>query len=155
MEKLLEYVEDMPTAEEVKKTRNSPTYKIIAPMERDLDALVGCGVLAWWDYCHAKGDPLTPEEQAQRLDAEGNDRPLPYEIAIAANIQWQLAHDYADEMQKTRAARDRHRAEALAARQAKADRAKRIERQKDRRIADALAKRELAEADRGEAVPTD
>ena len=155
VEKLLEYVEDLPTAEEVKKTRNSPTYKIIAPMERDLDALVGCGVLAWWDYCHAKGEPLTPEEQAQRLDAEGKDRPLPYETAIAANIQWQLANDYAEEMEKTRAARDRHRAEALAARQAKTDRKKRIERQKDRRIADALAKRELAATDKGEAAPTD
>ena len=138
---LLDYVESLPKPEELPD--KDYTRRIIEPMERDLNALIECGVLSWWDYCHAKGEPLTDSEQALRLNADGNDKPLSYAVATKANIQWQFAHDYADHMAKTQEAREKHRAEAAVARQAKADREKRIQRGKERRIAKALADKEI------------
>lgn len=108
--RLLDYVETIPRREDVRN--RAYTQRIIEPMERDLTALVGLGVLDWWDYCHVKGEPLTDEEQAERFDEDGNERALPYEIAIKANIQWQLSNSYEDEIAKTIEARDRHRKEA-------------------------------------------
>lgn len=108
--RLLDYVETIPKAEDVKN--RAYTQRIIEPMERDLTALVGLGVLDWWDYCHVKGEPLTDEEQAERFDKDGNERALPYEIAIKANIQWQLSNSYEGEIAKTIEARGRHRKEA-------------------------------------------
>lgn len=35
---------------------------IIEPFERDLDMLMECGVLSSWEYCQAKGAPLTDEQ---------------------------------------------------------------------------------------------
>ena len=111
--RLLDYVETIPKAEDVASRHH--TRRIVEPMERDLTALVDLGMLDWWDYCHVKGEPLTDEEQAARFDEDGNERALPYEIAIRANIQWQLSNAYEEEIAKTIEARERHRKEAAEA----------------------------------------
>ena len=159
VEKLLDYVESIPKPDEV--TAQNYTQRIVEPMERDLNALVGCGVLEWWDYSHAKGEPLTDEEQAQRLDVDGNDKALPYDVAVKANIQWQFAHDYKEHMADVVAAREKRSAKALEAREQERARERRrkqrIQNRKERRIADRLADRELAEADKansGESAPS-
>lgn len=152
VERLLAFVESIPKPEEV--TAQNYTQRIIEPLERDLNALIECGVLEWWDYSHTKGAPLTDAEQAQRLGADGEDKALPYDVAIKANIQWQFSHDYAEHMEKVLEAREKKRAEALAARRQKEESDKRMQRRKERRIADKLADREIAEADRGENAPS-
>ena len=152
VKRLLAYVESIPRPEEV--TAQNYTQRIIEPMERDLNALVDCGVLDWWDYSHSKGEPLTDAEQAQRLDSDGNDKPLPYDVAIKANIQWQLAHDYAEHMKRVLTARKRKSDEAMEARRKEEERKKRMQQRKERRIADKLADRELEAADRGESAPS-
>lgn len=108
--RLLEYAETIPKREEVRN--RTYTQRIIEPMERDLTALVDLGVIDWWDYCHVKGEPLTDEEQAARFDEDGNERALPYEIAVRANIQWQLSNSYEEEIAKTLEARERSRKSA-------------------------------------------
>lgn len=153
VERLLAFVDTIPRPEEV-AARNY-TQRIIEPMERDLNALVECGVLDWWDYSHAKGEPLTDDEQAKRLDENGEDKPLPYDIAIKANIQWQLAHDYAEHMKRVMESRKRKSDAALAARKEEEGRKKRMQQRKERRIADKLADRELSEiAGREENAPS-
>ena len=152
VERLLAFVESLPKPEEV--TAQNYTQRIIEPMERDLDALVDCGVLDWWDYSHAKGEPLTDDEQAQRLGANGEDKALPYDVAIKANIQWQFSHVYAEHMAHVMASREKKRAEAMEARKRQDERDRRMQRRKERRIADKLADREIAEADRVESAPS-
>lgn len=148
VERLLEYVQDLPTAEEIKANRGSTTQKIIAPVERDLNHLVELGVLKWWDYCHAKGEPLEDAEQDMRLDAEGEPtKPLPYDVATKCNIQWELSEDYAEQMAETVKARERNREEALRAKEERAARKKSIQSRVDGRIAKGLAERELAKMD--------
>lgn len=143
VEKLLEYTETLPTRDEV-KDRNY-TRRIIEPMERDLDYLVELGVLKFWDYCHAKGEPLTDSEQEARLDSDGEERALPYDLAIKANIQWELGTYYEEHMLKTLEARERRRGEALAARERQERKRKRIERKKEGYQARAEAEAERAE----------
>ena len=154
VKKLLEHLEDVPKPEEVKG--KNYTQKIIAPVERDLTALVELGVLDWWDYCHAKGEPLTDAEQAARLDGAGNDVPLPYDIAIKANVQWQLSHTYDEHMAQVMAAREKRGAEARAAKEKAARKRRRIESRKERRVAERLAEAEVAERTRegGENAPS-
>lgn len=154
VKKLLDHLEDVPRAEEVKG--QNYTQKIIAPVERDLTALVELGVLDWWDYCHTKGEPLTDAEQGARFNEDGNDAPLPYEIAIKANIQWQLSHTYEEHMAQVLAARERHSAEAKAAREKAKKKQRRIESRKERRVAEKLAEAEAEKLTResGENAPS-
>ena len=49
----------MPTYEEVMATDRAVSRKIVEPLERDLDALEN---IFLWEYCHAKGVPLTDAE---------------------------------------------------------------------------------------------
>lgn len=152
VERLLDYVETIPKPREV--TAKNYTQRIIEPMERDLEALVACGVLAWWDYCHAKGEPLTDDEQAKRLDADGNDGVLPYHIAVNAYLQWKFTHEYAEHMAKVQESRERRRAEALEARKRELQRAERMQKRKERRIADRLADQVIARAGKEENAPS-
>lgn len=139
--KLLEYVDTLPNKDEVASRHH--TRRIIEPMERDLDHLVEIGVLKWWGYSHEKGRELTPEEYAAQLDEDGNEKALPYEIAITANIQWQFENEYVEHMAKTMAARERNRAAALERRNSEAKRQQRIERKKESYVAKKLADEEL------------
>lgn len=143
VEKVLEFVEGIPTYEEVKATDRHYDRRIIAPMERDLNHLVEIGVLEWWDYCHAKGEPLTDAEQDERTNAETIGAPTPYDIAINANIQWQLANTYDEQRAETVKSRERRAELAEAAKQREADRKKRIERRKEGYIAKKAAEKEL------------
>lgn len=43
-------------------TNRRHRQQIVDPFERDLDMLVACGVLSSWEYCQAKGEPLTDEQ---------------------------------------------------------------------------------------------
>lgn len=145
VEKVLEFVEGIPTYEEVKATDRHYDRRIIAPMERDLNHLVEIGVLKWWDYCHEKGEPLTDAEQDERANAEAIGAPTPYDIAIHANIQWELAHTYDEQRAETVKARERRGKLKEAAKKRKADSKKRIERRKEGYIARKEAEKELAE----------
>ena len=135
VEKLLEFVNGIPTYEQVKESDRAYTRRIIEPLERDLRHLVEIGFLESWDYCHAKGEPLTDAEQAARLDESGEDGTLPYDIAINANIQWQLSKTYEEQRAETVKSRERRAELAEAAKQREADRKKRIERKKEGFIA--------------------
>ena len=145
VKKLLDYAGGIPKYGEVKSTDRRYTARIIQPLERDLNHLVEIGFLDWWEYSHENGRPLTDAEQAARLDAQGNDVPLPYDIAIECNIQWQLAEEFPEQMAETKAARDKKRAEAESAKQREADRKKRIARKRERYIAKKEAAKEAGE----------
>ena len=43
-------------------TNRRHRQQIVEPFERDLDMLVDCGVLSSWEYCQAKGLPLTDDQ---------------------------------------------------------------------------------------------
>ena len=142
--KLLEYVNGIPTHDEVMVTDRHYTTRIIKPLERDLNHLVKIGVIEYWDYCHTNGEPLTAEEQAARFDGNGNECVLPYEIAIVCNIQWRLAEEHPEHMKRVLESREQKRIDAEAAKQRNAERQKRIERRKETEIAKAAAKNETA-----------
>lgn len=143
VERLLDFVEGIPTYDEVKATDRHYDRRIIAPMERDLSHLVEIGVLEWWDYCHAKGEPLTDAEQDARANAETIGAPTPYDIAINANIQWQLSHTYNEQRTETVKSREKRAELAEAAKQRNEERNKRIERKKETYIAKKAAEKEL------------
>lgn len=151
---LLDYVKNLPTYDEVEATdRGHQTGRIVAPMERDLNYLVELGVLEYWEYCHTNSEPLTDAEQEQRLDAEGNEKPLPYETAINCLIEWRPTHSYPGAMQAWDDARKR---KSLEAAEAKAKRdaeskasSKRIQRKKEQLIAKHDAEKAIAERDKG------
>lgn len=140
--RLLEFVNGIPSYEEVEKTDRAYTRRIIKPLERDLNHLLEIGFLDWWEYCHEKGEPLTDTEQAARFDERGNETALPYDIAITCNIQWQLSEEHAEQMAETMAAREQKRIDAEAAKQRNEEKKKRIERKKESYIAKAAAKKE-------------
>lgn len=125
---LLEWVESIPGEEEIAEGARQYTKRIIEPMERDLSALVDLGVLDFWDYCHEKGAPLAAEEQAARLDADGNEKPMPYEIAKGLYITWKLAHEFDREARLER--KEQRRLEAA---EAKAIKEKKEKQRKERR----------------------
>ncbi len=54
----------IPSYEEVAKSDRHFDKRIISPFERDLDALTlpEYGILESWEYCNAKGEPLTDEQ---------------------------------------------------------------------------------------------
>lgn len=57
VKKLLEASPEIPTAKELRKKKSYHiTQQIIEPLERDLNAL---DYLFTWEYCRAKGEPLT------------------------------------------------------------------------------------------------
>lgn len=61
----------IPTEEEVRLSNaRSLTHRIIVPFEKALDALSEGGVLTW-EYCNAKGNPLTDEQIDSGIDEEG------------------------------------------------------------------------------------
>lgn len=64
---LLAACPDIPSYDEVISTSKHVTKLIIAPFERDLNALVEAGVLISWKYCNSNGTSLT-EEQYQNMD---------------------------------------------------------------------------------------
>ena len=61
---LIEACPDLPTYDEVMKDARQITKRIIEPFERDLEALVACGILTEWHYCNSKDTPLTDEQLA-------------------------------------------------------------------------------------------
>ena len=139
---LLDYVNGIPSYEEVSKGNRNYTDRIIRPLERDLNHLIDRGFIEYWDYCHTNGEPLTDEEQAARLDESGNDATLPYDMAIQCNIQWRLTEEYAEHMAETMESREKKRQDAEAAKQRNDERQKRIERKKESYIAKAAAKQD-------------
>ena len=54
----LESCPGIPSIEDVRKHRNSPAVRIIEPFEKALDDLQKQGILASWEYCLPKGEPL-------------------------------------------------------------------------------------------------
>lgn len=59
---LLDAAPSIPRYEEVAHSDRHFDKRIIAPFERDLDALVDFGILKSWEYCNAKGEQLTGEQ---------------------------------------------------------------------------------------------
>lgn len=142
---LLAYIESIPAEAEVAEGNRNYTDRIIAPLERDLNALVDIGVLDYWDYCHSKGEPLADEEQAARFDREGNEQPLDYRLAKPLFITWKPKREY--KRLESIEAREASHTKKLAAREEaakkKAKRKERQEREADRRIGAAMAVEEL------------
>ena len=137
---LLDYVTSIPKPEDVPRKE---TERIIAPMERDLNALVDLGVLDYWDYCRTNGEPLTDEEQAARLDDEGNDKVLPYRLAKDALITWKFANEYNRE--KRLEAKEATRQKRIEAKTAREERSKRVQKKAERIAAQKLAEEMLKE----------
>ena len=149
---LLDYVETLPKEDEIAEGARQYTKRIIEPMERDLTELVTLGVIDYWEYCHSKEEPLTEEEQAARLDAEGNaTKPLPYEIAKGLYITWKLSNDFnREDRLERKKARRLQAAEAKAEKEKKnEERNKRRERYTDKILAEAEAKAILEGEKRG------
>lgn len=59
---LLENAPELPTFEQVRATDRAYTRRIIEPFERDLNAL---SAFLRWNYCNAKGIPLSEKQLAQ------------------------------------------------------------------------------------------
>lgn len=96
----------IPSHEEVMAGNRNITDRIITPFERDLDALVDLGILKSWEYCNAKGEPLTDEQ----LDLES------YDVFSQLLINFELK-DYPDQterIKKMQAAKKSHRPRAKA-----------------------------------------
>jgi len=150
VESLLSYVKALPTAEEVERNdRGHQTSRIIAPMERSLNYLVEMGVLNFWDYCHSNGEPLTDAEQDARLDLDGNETALPYDIAKNCLITWEPARIYEGALQATEDARNRNRAKALESKEARAAAARRRERRISKKTDELIAQKRADEATGG------
>ena len=60
----------LPTIETVRASRKDWIERIKEPFERALDALTECGLLADWQYTHAKAVPLTDDEAMSILSFE-------------------------------------------------------------------------------------
>lgn len=143
VEKLLEFVEGIPSFETVKETDRAYTRRIIEPMEKSLNHLVEIGFIEYWDYCHENGEPLTDEEQNQRFTDTGEECALPYDVAKGANIQWQFSKAYEEQREQTMKARETRALKAEDAKRRKAEKEKRIERKVESNIAKAKARRAL------------
>lgn len=52
----------LPTIKEVRENRKGWEERIKEPFENTLNFLTACGFLTDWEYCKAKGEPLTDEE---------------------------------------------------------------------------------------------
>lgn len=135
---LLDYVSSIPKPEDVPRKE---TERIITPMERDLNMLVELGVLDYWDYCRANGEPLTDEEQAARLDEDGNEKTLPYRIAKDALITWKFTNEYRREERLLK--KDASRQRKLESKAAKEERDSRIKKQAEKIAAKKLAEKML------------
>lgn len=142
---LLEYVESLPSEDEVAAGDRAYTRRITEPLERDLNALVDLGVLDYWDYCHSKGEPLKDEEQAARFDKQGNEQPLDFKLAKGLFITWKPKREY--KRLESLEAREASHMKKLAAQEEaakmKARRKERQEREADKIIAAAKAEEEL------------
>lgn len=144
---ILSYAKAIPTAEEIETSdRGHQTSRIIGPFERSLDYLVELGYLRFWDYCHANGEPLTDAEQDARLDADGNETPLPYDIARDCLITWEPVHAYVGALQAATDARGRNRARALEEKAAKKAAREAAERRIARKTEAEIAKRRARSA---------
>lgn len=98
----------IPSYEEVMAGNRNITARIITPFERDLDALTlpEHGILESWEYCNAKGEPLTDEQ----LDLES------YNVFSQLLINFKLK-DYPDQTERIKqiqAAKKSHRPRAKA-----------------------------------------
>ena len=143
VEKLLEFVEGIPSFETVRDSNRAYTQRIIEPMEKSLNHLVEIGFIEYWDYCHENGEPLTDEEQNQRFTDTGEECVLPYDVAKGANIQWQFSKAYEEQREQTMKARETKALKAEDAKRRKAEKEKRIERKVESNIAKARARRAL------------
>lgn len=67
-------VTDLPTYKQLQKTANTQhwTDRIKEPFERALDTLTAGGILQTWEYCKARGIPLTDQEAAAVGDSYEN-----------------------------------------------------------------------------------
>lgn len=103
---LLDAGPSIPRYEEVMAGNRNITDRIVTPFERDLDALVDLGILKSWEYCNAKGEPLTDEQ----LDLES------YNVFSQLLINFELK-DYPDQTERIKqiqAAKKSHRPRAKA-----------------------------------------
>ena len=103
---LLDVAPSIPRYEEVAHSDRHFDKRIIAPFERDLDALVDFEILKSWEYCNAKGEPLTGEQ----IDIKN------YDVFSQLLINFELK-DYPEQterIKKMQAAKKSHRPRAKA-----------------------------------------
>lgn len=119
--------------------------RVSEPIEKSLNLLHELGILQW-NYCHAKGEPLTDDEQAARTNKKGEARALPYKIAKGCYIQWEWNNqNIVNYFSEYKVKRDNHKAiKAAIAEQnkkAKENSDKRIQKKFEDRAAEKLAQR--------------
>ncbi len=105
---LLKGAPSIPSHEDVQTGNRHVTDRIIDRFERDLDALMRpeYGILESWEYCNAKGEPLTDEQ----VDLKN------YDVFSQLLINFELK-DYPDQterIKKMQAAKKSHRPRAKA-----------------------------------------
>lgn len=105
---LLKGAPSIPSHDEVLAGNGNTTARIIERFERDLDALMRpeYGILESWEYCNAKGEPLTDEQ----VDLKN------YDVFSQLLINFKLK-DYPDQterIKKMQAAKKSHRPRAKA-----------------------------------------
>lgn len=135
VEKLLEYLQ-VDTSTPLKYLNRD----ILTNIERDLNELENKNILTW-DYSHSKGEPLTDDEQAARLDKEGNYKALPYQISKECYIYWNwtdegLINYFKDHKEK----RDKVKTKKIEARKAKDAEKEKSKRRIDRKTENLVAK---------------
>lgn len=112
LETLLNAAREIPTAEELRRGRRSPTERIMGPFEEAMNHLVDVGALKAWDYCHEGGEPLADEEHQIIETEHGLGRPTPWDLARKLLVTWELGRRYPMREAARQASRDRRRAEA-------------------------------------------
>ena len=144
---LLDSVKSFMTAEEVERNfRGQQTARIIAPMEKSLNHLVDIGYLEYWDYCHKNGAPLTDSEYQRGLDADGEEKPLPYGVAKDCLIEWKPARDFSGGLQAISDSRAARKREGEARKREKEAAEKRKQKRIAKKTEDAIAEKRAESA---------
>lgn len=124
LDTLLNAAKELPSIEELKKGRRSPTERIMGPFEAAMEHLVDRGVLTAWDYCHEKGEPLTAEEYQAIQTEHDLGKPTPWDLAKNLLITWELGRRYPMHEAARLESREKRRTAALEAKAKKEKEAK-------------------------------
>ena len=121
------------------------TEKIMGPFEAAMDHLVSKGVLTAWDYCHEKGEPLTPEEYAIIQTERDLGKPTPWGLAEGLLVTWELGRRYPAHEAAREISREKRREKAMELKAAREKEAKASERRIRGKVETMEAKKRLKE----------
>ena len=87
VKKLLENSPNIPTIDSVIKSRNSPYWKIIKPLEEALDKM---GDHIQWAYCKAKSEPLDLADESNNYNGKDDSKLTNYDDWIKLYINFEF-----------------------------------------------------------------